>query len=360
MKIVVISTPVFKVPLSGYGGLEAIAWYTAKGLAEKGHNVFLVAPDGSECPGATVIPIGPEKQLDEHMAFAGYPEVKEGEIVHRKGSQGYWQHLMDADVVIDHSWLKFSYLLKMEGSLKAPVLGVMHAPINTMINTLPTGVEKPCFVCISDDQKAHFEALFSPAKAKRAYNGIDLDFYKPMKVPRTERFLFLARFSSVKNPDICQDACITAGVSVDMIGDTSITGEPAYLEKCRARADGKQIKIIGGVSRGETVHWMSQSRGFIHLAKSFREPFGLAPVEAQACGNGVLCWDYGALRETVKQGETGFIVSSLDEAVNILREGKLDHINRNRCREWASQFSLQKMVDCYESLCYEAIDSGGW
>ena len=48
MKILVISTPIFITPVRGYAGLEVIAWEIARGLAAKGHQVSLAAPDGSE------------------------------------------------------------------------------------------------------------------------------------------------------------------------------------------------------------------------------------------------------------------------------------------------------------------------
>lgn len=192
------------------------------------------------------------------------------------------------------------------------------------------------------------------------HNGVDPDFYKPLGIPRTKRFLFLARFSTVKSPDLCQDACLAAGVGLDMVGDTSITGEPQYLEKCKQKADGKQIRIIGGVSRGETVLWYSQAYGFLHLTRNFREPFGLAPVEAQLCELPTIGWHYGALPETIKHGETGFLVRSLEEVTSLLKSDAIHTINRSRCREWAATFSVDRMVDRVEALCLEAINSGGW
>jgi hypothetical protein len=41
-----VNTPVFAVPLRGYGGLEIIAWECARGLAALGHEVKLIAADG--------------------------------------------------------------------------------------------------------------------------------------------------------------------------------------------------------------------------------------------------------------------------------------------------------------------------
>lgn len=342
MKILVISTPIFKLPCVGYAGLEHLAWLRAKHLAERGHEVALICPDGSQCPGVTIIPIGPERQVSEEQAYSKY-----------------WQYLPSFDVVIDESWQKHSYSLKSEGRLKSPVLGWMHAPIKTMYQTLPPGVDKPCFVCISEDQKNDFESFHGkPARCCR--NGIDLQFYQSLDIPRTDRFLFLARFSSVKSPDLVQDICLAAGANLDMIGDTSITNEPDLLRKCQQKADGKQIRLVGPCSRGEAVFYYSQARAFIHYTPNFREPFGLAPVEAQACGLPVLGYRYGSLPEIVKHGETGFLVSSQQEAVELVKSNTLDTIDREACRSWAAQFSINVMIQRVEQLCQEALETGGW
>lgn len=352
MKILVISTPVFRLVggsggIIGYGGLESVAYQCAVGLAVKGHQVSIAAPDGSVVPGCTVIPIGPERQVDEMMAFKKYEAL-----------------LPTFDAVIDHSWLKPAYLVKGRGTLpKTPVVGVLHAPVDTMFRTLPPGVDKPCFVCISQDQKSHFEALHG-REARFVYNAVDAqNFYRPLGLPRTDRFLFLARFSSVKSPAVNMQACINAGANLDLVGDTSITNEPEYFESCRRMADGKQIKIVGGVSRGEAVSWFSRAFAFCHVTPAFREPFGLAVVEAQACGLPAVVFKYGAVKETVIHGVTGWHCTSLDEAVNVIKtwkdEGIPDSV-REACRENALSFSLDRMVSGYEALCTEAVEAGGW
>lgn len=345
MRIAVISAQVFPLPPPGYSGLEFLAWQIAKGLGAKGHEVLVMAPDGSTCPNATVIPTGPPG-WDEKNAYGKY-----------------WQQLLNVECIIDHSWMKNSYLLKQEGRLKAPILAVCHAPIDTMYRTLPA-VDKPCFVCISDDQKAHFEGLFG-RPARRVWNGVDAEYYKPIGLKRTDRFLFLARFSTIKGPHLAIEACKRAGVGLDLIGDTSITNEPEYLKQCLAMADGKQIRIVGSQTRGNCVWWYSQAHAFIHLCPQFREPFGLAPVEAQLCGLPCIAWNFGAMRETVKHGTTGLLVTTMDEAVEAVRavaaggQWTSDEA-RGDCREWARQFSVENMVNVYEALCQEAVKTGGW
>lgn len=354
MKITVVSTPVFPCPPSGYSGLEMIAWLTAKGLAEKSHQVALVAPDGSYCPNVTMVSNGPAGCWDEKSAFANY-----------------WPKLLEADVIIDHSWQKWSMMLKGEKKLTAPVLSVMHAPADTMYKS-PPPTPKPCFVCISKDQAAHLEALL-PVKTRVAYNGVDTIHYQPANIPRSDRFLFLARFSAIKGPDIALEACYQAGVGLDLIGDTSITNEPDYFRQCMAMANrqspnwdaskGKQFRIIGAVNRGEAVWWFSQAKAMIHPVVRFREPFGLAPVESMLCGTPVIAWDNGACRETVLPGVSGMLVNSMEGLLAAIKCEWINQIpdkDRGACREWASRFSVQAMVDRYEELAREAIETGGW
>ena len=365
MRIAVVSTPVFPVSdpsgTSGYAGLEVIAYHCARGLAAKGHKVKLITPDGSTCYGVEVVPIGPAGRISEEMAWGGFSEMQHDGKVLRQAHPGYWQQLLDVDVVIDHSWQKYSYLLKAEGRIKCPVLGVLHAPVNTMYQSLPP-VEKPCMVCISDDQRAHFEGLFG-RPARTCHNGIDLDFYRPLDTPRTDRFLFLARFSSIKGPDIAIAAAKKLGIGLDLIGDQSITNEPAYLEQCKAMAaEAPMVNLVGPCSRAESVWWFSRAHCMLHPNQRFREPLGLAPLESQAAGAPVIAWNFGAMRETVVDGETGQLVNSVDEFEDAVRkwsEPISDQI-RKRCRENASRFSIPRMVSRYEELAVEATEGGGW
>jgi glycosyltransferase involved in cell wall biosynthesis len=344
MKLAVVSTQVFQLPISGYSGLEVLAFELAKGFAARGHSTTIMAPDGSECPGCQVIPCGLAGQTNEHQAY-----------------DKYWKYLASFDAIVDHSWQKYCYLGKAEGILpNTSVLGVWHAPINTCIGALPPGVDKPNFTCISHDQKAHFDALFCPREAKVAYNGCDTELYKPLNVPRSDRYLFLARFSSIKGADLAIEACLQTGVGLDLVGDTSITNEPDYFNACKARCDGKQVRMVGPCSRGETVWWFSQARALLHMAQRFREPFGLAPVEAQLCGCPVLAFDYGALRETVLDGKTGHLVRGLDEVVGLIRSNAVDRLDRDYCRSWSMKFGLDNFVGGYLALIEEALATGGW
>ena len=120
------------------------------------------------------------------------------------------------------------------------------------------------------------------------------------------------------------------------------------------------LRYIGPQRREDCAVWFNKSKALLHPNKRFREPFGLAPVEAQLCGMGVFAFDYGAMRETVKHGETGFLVNSEQEMIDLIKNDAAASISRSHCREWASQFSLENMIKNVDALCKEAVDTGGW
>ena len=372
MRIAVVSTPVFRLGLSGlggYGGLEQVAWERARGLARKGHQVTLIAPDGSECEGCQVVHCGPAGRISEKDAFSRY-----------------WECLLKQDCIIDDSWQKWSYNLKMEGRLdKTPILGVCHAPIDTMFgmpnpkephkNPLWPGVKHLCMVCISEDHANSFRYIHK-RDVRVAYNGCSPEIYRPLGIPRKKRYLFLARFSIIKGPHLAIEACKKVGAGLDLIGDTTITNEPDCLKKCRMMADSegaltspddipeKAIHLWGGVSRAETIYFFNRSHALLHPVRDFAEPFGLSPIEGMLCGVPCISWKNGAMPETIREGVSGWLVTSEQELEDRIRDTYNDGISdqmRKDCRDWAAErFSLQKMVDRYVVLCEEAVKTGGW
>lgn len=340
MKVCVISTTVLPCPPSGYAGLEMIAYLQAKGLAERGHKVLLVAPIGSKPPPGVELH-GTTLRESEKQAYSGY-----------------WQRLPGFDVIIDNSWEKWAYMLKIEGKLKAPVLGVIHAPANTMYQKAPP-IPKPCIVAISKDQASDAESIWN-VKTRVAYNGVDTDFYKaPLGSVRSDRYLFLARMSTIKGPDIAVDLADKLQFGLDLVGDDKITGEPELAAKIRARAVGN-IVYHGGQPREKCVEFFSTRKALLHPNLRFKEPFGLSPCEAMSCGMPVIAFDHGAMRETIKHGETGFLVKTVQEMEQLIKDDACRSISEDACRAQAEKFSFKVMADTYDALCKEAADSGGW
>jgi glycosyltransferase involved in cell wall biosynthesis len=344
VKICVISSTVLPClplddPQNGYNGLEQIVWSLSAGLARRGHDVMLVAPNGSKPPPGVTL----------HGTTQGESETA--------AYSGYWQKLPEYELIIDQSWEKWSYILKIEGRLNVPILGVVHAPVHTMYSR-PPPVLLPCIVALSNDQADNVSELWG-VPARVAYNGIDLSHYKSNGAKRSDRYLFLARMSRIKGPHLAVDIARSQRIKLDLVGDDRITGEPELAQRMTMLAK-HNIAYHGGVSRTRTVEFFSTAKALLHPAFAFREPFGLSIVEANACGCPAIVSDHGALRETVKHGETGFVVKTVAEMEELVRSDAVSEISSDACRANAERFSIEKMVKRYEELCTEAIDTGGW
>jgi glycosyltransferase involved in cell wall biosynthesis len=76
-------------------------------------------------------------------------------------------------------------------------------------------------------------------------------------------------------------------------------------------------------------------------------------AESMAAGVPVIAMDLGSCREVIADKQTGYLVNSVDEAVEAV--GKIDHIDRKKCRRRVEEnFTIDKMVEGYEKV-YEEI-----
>jgi mannose-6-phosphate isomerase-like protein (cupin superfamily) len=79
---------------------------------------------------------------------------------------------------------------------------------------------------------------------------------------------------------------------------------------------------------------------------NYDEAFGLGVVEAMASGTPVIAMNKGSMPELIRDGETGFLVGSVDEAAEAVK--KVDTISRKECRKSVEKrFSVDRMVDDY-------------
>ena len=85
------------------------------------------------------------------------------------------------------------------------------------------------------------------------------------------------------------------------------------------------------------------------------ERFGLVLVEANAAGVPVIAMDLGSCPEVIKDGETGFLVGNVAEAVHSLE--RISEIDPQACRRRVRQyFSINTMVEGYERVYATIFD----
>jgi glycosyltransferase involved in cell wall biosynthesis len=124
-----------------------------------------------------------------------------------------------------------------------------------------------------------------------------------------------------------------------------VIGEGPDFEKIKAKA-GPNVKMLGYQSFEVLKDQMQRARAFVFAAE---EDFGIAPVEAQACGTPVIAFGKGGVTETVIEGGTGVFfdeqtVESLQAGVREFEEAEpFDPIviRRNAMRFSAERFQQE-------------------
>jgi glycosyltransferase involved in cell wall biosynthesis len=109
--------------------------------------------------------------------------------------------------------------------------------------------------------------------------------------------LFLEALSRIRNRDF-----VALFVGSDR-------GREAYRqeleEKIRASGLEGRVRWVGGTSHMTEAYALAD---MIIVPTTIPEAFGRVPVEAQAMGKLVIASNHGGMRETIKHGETGFLV----------------------------------------------------
>ena len=170
----------------------------------------------------------------------------------------------------------------------------------------------------------------------------------------------LSNFREVKRPlDVIQAFAILRR-HVD--ARLTLIGEGPQLEACLDLAKRLQVRDLidplGSVQDVETVLACAD----LLLQPSGSEAFGLAALEATACGVPVVGYKVGGLPEVIVDGETGFLVPFRDvralaaQAVRVLTEPDLRrHLAREGRRRAKENFHVTKCVERHEQIYRQAL-----
>lgn len=129
--------------------------------------------------------------------------------------------------------------------------------------------------------------------------------------------------------------------------------DEAYFRGQVAPLLGEGVEFLGPVDPEARGELLAGAIALLHFV-NFKEPFGLAPVEAMMSGVPVLARPLGALPETVRHGETGFLVEGWEEALDYLE--RLKTLDRKAIRLYAeARFSRERMARDYLELYQKVV-----
>lgn len=258
---------------------------------------------------------------------------------------------------MDNSWGWYSVLSQMEADHQLPIIHCYHSdPYNL---GAPPPIERPCIVAFSEAQANIIRSRWNVA-CQVVHHGVDLDFYKPdPSVERGNRYLFLARYTPEKGFLEIAYLAKKCRVSLDAFGDTEIIANQDYLTKCFNESDSRQIRANPGISREETVKEYQSHKALITWP-NYVEIFGLGTVEAMACGCPVISKDSGAAQELIKNRRSGFVVSTLEEAEELIRSDAVSKLKTEDIVKQGKKFSIERSAKRHLRLLQDVANGTYW
>ncbi len=332
-RIAVLSPVAWRTPPRQYGAWETVAGNIAEGLVSCGWDVTLFATGDSVTRARlhAVVDRGYEEDPAVDPKVAEYLHISE-----------VFEHAAEFDLIHSHyDFMALSY----SRLVKTPVLTTIHGFSSAKIMPVYQKYRDGYFVSISNADRAPGLNYLATV-----YNGIDLSLY-PLRAVAGDSLIFLGRIHPDKGVHLAIEVARLSGMPLDIAG---IIQDRQYFHEQVEPCLGPSIRYIGPVDVAGKNELFGRARALLHL-NTIPERFGLVLAEANAAGVPVIAMDLGSCREVIEDGQTGFLVHSVQEAVRAL--GRVGEIDRHACRRRIQTcFSIQTMVEAYERVYQDIFD----
>jgi glycosyltransferase involved in cell wall biosynthesis len=338
LKIAQVAPLCESVPPRLYGGTERVVAFLTDELDRLGHSVTLFASGDSQTRG-TLVPIRPQalrlsgSSLGEVTAHTCLVEkvaqrASDFDIVHF--------HIPDLHLPIARR-LSTPHVTTMHGRLDMPEL----RPLFQEFNDAP-------LVSISEAQRRPLPEAWWAATI---HHGLPADLLT-FQPAAGSYFAFLGRISPEKRVDRAIAIAETCQCPLRIAAKIDAM-DRAYFERDIAPLLASPlVEFLGEIDEARKDAFIGGAKALL-FPIDWPEPFGLVMIEALACGVPVIAFRAGSVPEVLDHGVTGFIVDSVEDAVDAAR--RIDTINRRTCRDaFERRFSATRMARDYVTV-YERL-----
>ncbi len=185
----------------------------------------------------------------------------------------------------------------------AAAVWLSERPLGTLYRKVP-------FQAVSVSTADDLVSRGIPRHAIRViYNGVDSSRLTPDPLERSEKplFVYLGRLKKYKRVDVVIRAFAELNVpeaTLEIAGTGDYRAQLEGLVNSLGLTD--RVQFLGFIPEHEKVHLLR--RAWASTLASPKEGWGISNLEAAACGTPVVAANSPGIRESVVDGETGFLV----------------------------------------------------
>jgi glycosyltransferase involved in cell wall biosynthesis len=142
------------------------------------------------------------------------------------------------------------------------------------------------------------------------YLGINSDLFVDKNLDRTHSLVGLGSITPEKNVRLCIEAVGKVSAPRPTLIWVGNIADKGYVDEMKALAHSRDVVFEAkvGVSDSELIDILNHAIALLYAPRL--EPFGLAPLEANACGVPVIAVAEGGVRETVVDQVNGLLVEN--------------------------------------------------
>jgi glycosyltransferase involved in cell wall biosynthesis len=339
MKIAQIAPLMESIPPRLYGGSERVASWLTEALVAQGHKVTLFA-SGQSITAAELVPCCAQPlRLN--------PAVRD--II------PYYMLMLDQ---VRRMASEFDILHFHIDQFQFPVFNeIAHRTVTTLhgrqdlpdLAHLYRGFPDMPLVSISYAQRAPVpDANF----VATVYHGVPSDLLAPTLRPRGGYLAFIGRISPEKRVDRAITIARACGLPLRIAAKVDRVDQEYFRAQIEPLLKAPGIEFIGEIDDRRKSEFLGQARALL-FPIDWPEPFGLAMIEAMACGTPVLAFRNGSVAEVIEEGVTGHVVDTVEEAIAML--GRVLALDRGRVRQhFEERFTATRMAQDYVAV-YERM-----
>jgi glycosyltransferase involved in cell wall biosynthesis len=341
MRIAQIAPLYESVPPQCYGGTERVVSYLTEELVRQGHEVTLFASGDSVTKARLVAPCQRSLRLDKHCVDQLAHHIVELELVLKESTR--------FDIMHFHlDYLHFPLSRRQD----TPYLTTLHGRLDIpdLVRLYQEFTEVPV-ISISNAQRQPLPWLNWQGTV---YHGLPEDLYRCHETPGPY-LAFLGRISPEKRLDRAIEIAKRIGIMIKIAAKVDAVDRAYFEDIIAPLLKDPLVEYVGEISDNEKDEFLGNAYALL-FPIDWPEPFGLAMIEAIACGTPVIAYRRGSIPEVIEDGVTGFIVDGLEAAITAVE--RISTLSRNYCRRvFEQRFSVSRMAEDYLALYQRLIDS---
>ena len=334
LRVVVIAPLRFPIRAPHFGGLESAVWSEAAALRARGHEVTMIAVEGSDfvSPGVFELP-NLSWPKDISATDVTYPLSYEATTVPalERALEAVAGSSEPFDVISNHCLHPLP--VRLAPLLGSPMVTTLHTPPDAgfVAAHVAAGPEGSAFLSVSEFTRREWAraGLHSDVLP----NGVD-----PTAWPEGaggDGLVWFGRIVPEKAPHLAVEVARRLGRRLTIAGRI---GDPEYAERMLLPSLDDRITLTGVLAPAELAALVGSSAAALSTP-AWAEPFGLVAPEALMCGTPVVSFAVGGVPEVAAGGvgmelvAPGDVGSMSEQTEALIRRAGQETGLRGRIRE---------------------------